>query len=73
MNTFGIVEDPPIYQNLVKEFGDVLAASREAAEQTQLRARQALDFTGGGSPQLESWERRTFSAFGERPGTGSES
>ncbi|MGW0548286.1 hypothetical protein [Streptomyces altiplanensis] len=73
MNTLGTVEDPPIYQDLVKEFGDVLAASREATEQTQLRASQVLDFAGTGSPPLESWGRRTFSAFGERPGTGSES
>ncbi|MFG2290710.1 hypothetical protein ACGFOU_32105 [Streptomyces sp. NPDC048595] len=35
----------PIYEKLVKEHGDVLAETREAAEHSQLKASQALDWS----------------------------
>ncbi|MBL1091533.1 hypothetical protein ACWCXK_04040 [Streptomyces sp. NPDC001739] len=35
----------PIYEELVEEHGDVLAATREAAEHSQLKASQALDWS----------------------------
>ncbi|MFJ8752014.1 hypothetical protein ACIREO_22190 [Streptomyces sp. NPDC102441] len=61
-----IPEHPPIYERLVKERGDVLAETRNAAEQTELQARQALDWSGLRPAQRQSVERneRTFSAFG---------
>lgn len=50
----------PIYEDLVAEHGDVIAASREAAERSQREASQALDWSelhrgrprpsGGGAP-----------------------
>ncbi|MFD8542284.1 hypothetical protein [Streptomyces sp. NPDC059649] len=35
----------PIYEELVEKHGDVLAATREAAEHSQLKASQALDWS----------------------------
>ncbi|MER7155327.1 MULTISPECIES: hypothetical protein [Streptomyces] len=35
----------PIYEELVKQHGDVLAETREAAEHSQLKASQALDWS----------------------------
>ncbi|MFG2650701.1 hypothetical protein [Streptomyces sp. NPDC048436] len=36
----------PIYDTLVQEHGDVLATARKAAEETQQRAEDVLDFRG---------------------------
>ncbi|MFD9404961.1 hypothetical protein ACFWA4_39865 [Streptomyces sp. NPDC060011] len=58
MSTAEISEHPPIYDRLVKERGDVLAETRNVAEQTQAQARQALDWSAVRHSQ------RTFSAFG---------
>lgn len=60
------IPDPPIYERLVRERGDVLTASREVAEQTQRRARQVLDVAHSPSPGPgpERGESRAFSAFG---------
>jgi hypothetical protein len=66
MNAGEISEHPPIYDRLVKERGDVLAETRRVAEQAQLHAQQALDWSGlRPSPQqnVEQGER-AFSAFG---------
>ncbi|MGW1373244.1 hypothetical protein ACWD6P_03060 [Streptomyces sp. NPDC002446] len=35
----------PIYEELVEEHGDILAETREAAERSQLKASQALDWS----------------------------
>ncbi|UKY47710.1 hypothetical protein [Streptomyces inhibens] len=35
----------PIYEELVEKHGDVLAETREAAERSQLKASQALDWS----------------------------
>lgn len=35
----------PIYDRLVRERGDVLAETREVAEQAQIQAKQALDWS----------------------------
>lgn len=66
MNTGEIPEHPPIYGRLVKERGDVLAETRNVAEQTLRQARQALDWSGlQPSPQQSvGREERAFSAFG---------
>ncbi|MFM9462627.1 hypothetical protein ACKI1K_07210 [Streptomyces scabiei] len=66
MNAGEIPEHPPIYDRLVKERGDVLAETRSAAEQAQLHARQALDWSGLRPAPQQSVEQgeRSFSAFG---------
>ncbi|MGW0563313.1 hypothetical protein ACWDZ4_22575 [Streptomyces sp. NPDC003016] len=63
MNSAEISEDPPIYGQLVRERGDVLAETRKVAEQTRLQARQALDWSAVRDSQRER-EVRAFSAFG---------
>ncbi|MFD6420207.1 hypothetical protein [Streptomyces sp. NPDC060194] len=35
----------PIYDDLIEEFGDVLAESREAAEETNRASEEALDWS----------------------------
>ncbi|MFZ3491774.1 hypothetical protein ACODT5_00785 [Streptomyces sp. 5.8] len=66
MNAGEIPEHPPIYDRLVKERGDVLAETRNAAEQAQLQARQALDWSGLRPSPERSVEQtgRAFSDFG---------
>ncbi|MFC7983644.1 hypothetical protein [Streptomyces sp. NPDC057336] len=66
MNAGEISEHPPIYDRMVKERGDVLAETRNVAEQTERQARKALDWSGLRPTQQQSTERedRTFSAFG---------
>jgi hypothetical protein len=64
MSTAEITEHPPIYERLIRERGDVLAETREVAEQMQRQARQALDWSGARPSPWESRENRAFSAFG---------
>lgn len=68
MSTSPIADHPPIYGQLVRELGDVVAESRRVAAQTQAQARAALDF---GDVRRASKDRveRAFSAFGEAPGS----
>ncbi|MEV3898474.1 hypothetical protein [Streptomyces anulatus] len=63
MNTAEISEHPPIYGRLLRERGDVLAETREVAEQARAQARQALDWSTVRQSQRER-EERGFSAFG---------
>lgn len=63
MSTAEISDHPPIYDRLVKERGDVLAETRQVAEQTQAQARQALDWSDLRHVQKQR-EERSFSAFG---------
>ncbi|MEV0113377.1 hypothetical protein AB0H77_09035 [Streptomyces sp. NPDC050844] len=46
MSTTETSEHPPIYEDLIRERGDVLTETREVAEQAQRQARQALDWSG---------------------------
>lgn len=63
MSTASISDHPPIYSQLVRELGDVLADAREVAEQTHAQAREALDFAEVRRAHQER-EERAFSAFG---------
>lgn len=63
MSTAPRSDHPPIYGQLVRELGDVLAESREVAEQTHARAREALDFDEVRRAHHDRQER-AFSAFG---------
>lgn len=53
---------PPIYERLVRERGDVPAAARQAAQQVQRRAHEALDWSDLRVPQRKR-EEGFFSAF----------
>ncbi|MCZ4102564.1 hypothetical protein C8250_042450 [Streptomyces sp. So13.3] len=63
MSSAEISEHPPIYDGLVQELGDVLAETRQVAEQTRDQVRQALDWSTVRDAQEER-EQRAFSAFG---------
>lgn len=64
MSNQAISEHAPIYELLVRERGDALAESRKAAEQTHLRARQTLNWSGLDAAAAEERKERAFSAFG---------
>lgn len=53
---------PPIYERLVRERGDVLAEARQAAQQAQRRADEALDWSELRVAQRKR-EEGFFSAF----------
>jgi hypothetical protein len=63
MSTAPKSEHPPIYDQLVSELGDVVAETRQAAEQTQAQLKTALDFSGIRRAHQDR-EERAFSAFG---------
>jgi hypothetical protein len=63
MSTAPISEHPPIYGQLIRELGDVVADTRKAAEQTQAQAREALDFSTVRRAH-KAREDHAFSAFG---------
>jgi hypothetical protein len=63
MSTAPISAHPPIYDQLVRELGDVLADTRKAAEQTQAQAREVLNFSGVPRAHADR-DDSAFSAFG---------
>lgn len=65
MSTAGGFEHPPIYDRLVKERGDIVAETREVAEQMERHIRQAMDWTELRSRLRENnGGARAGSAFG---------
>ncbi|GAA3124424.1 hypothetical protein ACFQ0X_01850 [Streptomyces rectiviolaceus] len=60
-------DDLPVYENLVRERGDVLAESRLVAAQTLQQAAQAVNGFGGFQPSPGPAARPTVPG---RPGTG---
>ncbi|MFD1830984.1 MULTISPECIES: hypothetical protein [Streptomyces] len=44
-------DNPPIYESLLEELGDVPTQTREAAERIQRETREALDWRGLGTPE----------------------
>ena len=68
MSTSPISEQPPIYGQLIRELGDVVAESRKVAVQTEVQVREALDFDEVRRAHKDR-EERAFSAFGEAPGS----
>lgn len=63
MSTATEPDHPPIYGQLVRELGDVVAEARQAAEQTQAQLKTALDFAAVRRAHHDR-EERAFSAFG---------
>lgn len=63
MSTAPEPDHPPIYGQLVRERGDVVAETRQAAEQTRAQLKAALDFSGVRHAHRDR-EGRAFSAFG---------
>lgn len=63
MSTAAEPDYPPIYGQLVRELGDVVAEARQVAEQTQAQLQAALDFSGVRRAHPARGER-AFSAFG---------
>lgn len=63
MSNAEVTEHPPIYGRLIEERGDVLAATREAAQQVQHQAATALDWSDVRRAQ-QGREARGFPALG---------
>ncbi|GAA1190321.1 hypothetical protein GCM10009654_54790 [Streptomyces hebeiensis] len=50
-----VASNPPIYDQLVREHGDVVTEAREAADLTSRQARDALDWSGLRSHHSRAW------------------